>query len=82
MRALSSSASGLVCYAAEGEAVLRWQVVDMLKEAMGNRSYGRGADPYCGGVDFEDEWCAFTCLSLSRTASLLSASLECLCRRV
>ena len=58
MRALSSSASGLVCYAAEGEAVLRWQVVDMLKEAMGNRSYGRGADPYCGGVDFEDEWCA------------------------
>jgi hypothetical protein len=32
------------------------QVVDLLKEAMGNRSYGRGADPYCGGVDFEDEW--------------------------
>jgi len=34
----------------------RLRVVDMLKEAMGNRSYGRGADPYCGGVDFEDEW--------------------------
>ena len=43
------------------------QVVDMLKEAMGNRSYGRGADPYCGGVDFEDEWwvCALAWLSLA-----------------
>ena len=30
--------------------------MDLLKQAMGNRSYGRGADPYCGGVDFEDEW--------------------------
>jgi len=31
-------------------------VVDMLIEAMGNRSAGRGADPYCGGQHWPDEW--------------------------
>ncbi|KAJ1485124.1 hypothetical protein T484DRAFT_2457997 [Baffinella frigidus] len=28
----------------------------MLIEAMGNRSAGRGADPYCGGQHWPDEW--------------------------
>jgi len=32
----------------------RKEVVDILKHAMGNRSYGRGADTYCGGVFFPD----------------------------
>jgi hypothetical protein len=34
----------------------RKEVVDMLKDAMGERAYGRGVDPYCGGIDFPDQW--------------------------
>eukprot|EP00960_Hanusia_phi_P049340 759506-Hanusia_phi.AAC.2 len=34
----------------------RKEVLDILLEAAGNRSYGRGADPLLGGIIFPDPW--------------------------
>ena len=50
--------------------------MDLLLDAMGNQSYGRG-DPYCGGTTFPDLWSA-CCVSMCWRLDVLLV-LRCLC---